>query len=225
MNKNLMIVALVMAFAQVGFSAPGAVKSTVVQAKEARLAIDRKALEEVANKGKSAKERRSLVIEAYGADASVKAAAEIIGMDKTDLLSHLATNPAAIDTVNYTTQVLSSEKAMMSSKKDISLNVRAARANAKILRNIARNAALTAKDQADIPAVRKAVAVGAVVAQYGESAVRFIEVWAEKTEAQGSLTASVALRQSGKEVLKLNSSELEKFMDSKNEESFANCKL
>ncbi len=216
MNKNLMIVALVMAFGQVGFTAPIAAKSTAVQVRETRQSIDRKALEEVASKGKTAKEKRDLVIQAYGADASIKLAADVIQVDKTELLSHLATNPAAVDTVNYTVKVLNNKDAS-------ALDTRAALANSKVLRTIARNSALSAKDQADIAATRKMVVVGAYVAQYGEKAVQWLENVSKRTSE--GVQANLAVRSAGKEILKLEDAALEKFMDSKDKDSFANCKL
>lgn len=216
MNKNLMIVALVMAFAQVGFTAPVTGKSTAVQVRETKQSIDRKALEEVASKGKTAKEKRDLVIQAYGADASVKAAADAIRVDKTELLSHLATNPGAVDTVNFAASVLNS-------KGGSELDIRTANAISKILRTIARNSALTAKDQADIAATRKMVVVGAHVSQYGEKAVQWLEKVAQRTSE--GVQANIAVRSAGKEILKLEDAALEKFMDPKEENSFANCKL
>ncbi len=217
MNQNLIVLALLMSLTQAGHAAlPVVTKSVAVRATEAKLEINKNEIENLVNKGKTAKEKRDLLIQEYGDNAAIQAAAETIQMSKTELLSHLATNLDAVETVNYTVRILKDVKAS-------ELDTRAALSNSKILRTIARNSALTAKDQADIAATRKMVVLGAYVAGYGKKAVMWHENVAKKTSE--GLQANIAVRVAAKEILNLEGQALEDFMSRDNKDSLANCKL
>lgn len=209
MTKNVIVVALALTFAQGSFAQVKAGSiATVAKLTEARV-IDQAKLEKTAAEGKTPQQKRNLVIEAYGQDAGIKKAAADMKVDATDLLAHLATNTDAVETVNYTARILADNKAS-------ALDKRAADASAKILRTIARNSALSAKDQADIAATRKAVTLGSKVAEYGDTSVVWFETMAKRMSE--GVQANVALRNASTQVLKLEGKALETFMSSRPED-------
>lgn len=212
-----MIAALLVSFTQVAYTAPVVAKSAVTaKATEATKRVTPEDIERISREGKTPNEKRNLVIQAYKDNAFIRKAAEDIRVDKTDLLSHLATNPQAVETVEYTVSVLANPKAS-------ALDKRAAESNVTMLRHIARSTATSSQDQADIASTRKAVVLGAYVAKYGAEAVAWHEA-VSKRMSEG-VKANLAVRNAAETKLGLKGQEVDKFMNKAEEESLANCRL
>lgn len=215
-----MTLTLVLAFTQAGFAQVTAGGKQVSTAVVRKIELSKTELERIASEGKTPSEKRRLIIDAYKDNSLIQAVSTAMKADKTDVLNHLATNPAALETLEYANRILQSKNAS-------ALDQRAARDISMIFRYISRSSATTAKDQADIPATRKAVVVASKVAEYGEPAVKWLDVVSKKISE--GVPANQALRIAARDVLGLKAErEIDVFMskDPKDlEESFVGCKL